>query len=135
MSVAEDFEPRVELDRISLRVIWGNGIGLLIGVVVCCFVALALMNAWAKGEPLHAPAPPRASAQIGIVEQTLIRSTRRGLDLNDVQRRELTRWGWADRARGLARIPIDQAMDLAADQDFVRRMQSGTGTVPPEGTK
>ena len=64
-----------------------------------------------------------------------MRSTRRGLDANDVDRNNLKRWGWADRAHGVARIPIDSAMDLAADPDFVRRMQTGTGAVPPKGTK
>jgi hypothetical protein len=131
----EGFEPKVEADHISLLVVWGSGIGIVIGIVVGCFVARALMNAWATGEPLHTRAPPRANAQIGIVEQTLVRNTRRGLDANDAERRNLTRWGWADRAHGVARIPIDSAMDLAADPDFVLRMQSGASAVPPKGTK
>ena len=57
MNTAEGFEPKVEADHISLLVVWGGGIGILVGMVVGCFVALALMNAWAKGEPLARRAP------------------------------------------------------------------------------
>jgi hypothetical protein len=133
MSTAHELQSPVEADRISLLVVWGCGIGFAVGVVICSFVALGLMNAWAKGEPLHRGPAPRASAEIGIVEQALVRDSRRGLDEKEAQRRDLMRWGWADRGKGIARIPIDRAMDLAADREFAARVRVGTPVVPPGG--
>jgi hypothetical protein len=123
----------VEPDRISLRWVWGNGIGFLAGIIVCWFVARGMMNGAATGEPLYAAAPPRASAEIGVVEQTLIRDSRRGLDDRASQQRELTRWGWVDQEKGIARIPIERAMDLAVDPDFLRRAQAGAPPSPIPG--
>jgi hypothetical protein len=37
-------------------------------------------------------------------------------DLRDAQRRELAGWGWGDRDAGIARIPIDRAMDLVVKE-------------------
>jgi len=37
-------------------------------------------------------------------------------DLRDAQRRELAGWGWVDRDAGIARIPIDRAMDLVVKE-------------------
>jgi hypothetical protein len=57
-----------------------------------------------------APAPP------GTVEQTLVNNTRRGLDLVATQRRALESYGWVDREHGIARIPIDRAIDLTVER-------------------
>jgi len=71
---------------------------------------------------LRAGAPTGASARaagrrIANVEQTPILAARDGLDLRDLQRRELSRARWLDRDAGVAAIPIERAMDLVAGEE------------------
>jgi hypothetical protein len=81
--------------------------------------------------PTLARAPLPAPPQIGVVEQTLIRSARRGVDLRASQRESLDRAGWVNRARGIAKIPIDDAMDLVVDAPLARRALAGAGARAP----
>ena len=37
-------------------------------------------------------------------------------DLRERQRRELESWGWVDRKAGIAKIPIDRAIDIVAKE-------------------
>lgn len=55
-------------------------------------------------------------ARIAGIEQTPVRESRAGLDLNEARRRELDRWGWADRQAGVATIPIDRAIDRVVQE-------------------
>jgi hypothetical protein len=48
-------------------------------------------------------------------EQTPIETTERGLTLRAKQLKQLAGYGWADRDAGIARIPIERAMDLRAE--------------------
>lgn len=115
----DEFVPRVEEDRVSRRRLLTIGVVALVIGVVGILVAGALLR---TGRPARAEGhPEKATAQIGIVEQTLILDTRRGLDEVEEGRRALEHFGWADRPRGVARIPIDQAMDLVTDATFVKR--------------
>ena len=115
----DEFVPRVEEDQVSRRRLLTIGVVAVVIAIVGIVVADALLR---TGRPANAEAhPEKATAQIGIVEQTLILDTRRGLDTVESERRALDHFGWADRSRGVARIPINQAMDLATDPAFVRR--------------
>jgi hypothetical protein len=60
--------------------------------------------------------PRPAPVELSRIEQTLAGKAQRGIDLRNAQRRELERWGWVDRQRGVAQIPIDRAMDLVAGE-------------------
>src|SRR4051812_5513420 len=114
--MSEDFIPRQEGDRVHRRAIWLTaGVALLV-LFVGLFAADGILRARtrpriARGAQLP---PPVAPATIGVVEQSLIETTRRGLDLENAQRERLDRYEWVDRDRGIARIPIERAMDLVA---------------------
>jgi hypothetical protein len=118
----EEFAPRVEEDTISRRVLWGAAAFAVVVVIVSFLVADRLLHFWARGRtPLYAAQPPSARPQIGIVEQTSILDTQRGLEEKARQRESLRHYEWLDIGHRMARLPIDRAMDLAADRDFVRR--------------
>ena len=51
---------------------------------------------------------------VARVRQDLFDEQRRVESLNAQKRRELSTYGWVDRDRGVARIPIEEAMDLVA---------------------
>jgi hypothetical protein len=57
--------------------------------------------------------PPEPS---GPIEQSPVRDVQRGVDLARAQRRTLEGWGWVDRRDGIARIPIESAMDLVVQR-------------------
>jgi hypothetical protein len=118
----DEFVPRVEDDHVSSKRLWVTTVVAACVVVIALFVADRMMRA-AEGPASAASSasPPRAPNQIGIVEQTLIRDTRRGLDERATQQESLAHFRWVDRAHGVAGIPIDQAMDLVADPAFMRR--------------
>jgi hypothetical protein len=115
----QELAARVEEDRIPRRAVVVTSVIALAIIVVAVFVADGLLRSEAPAR--DAAAPVRATAQIGIVEQTLLAESRRGLDERARQRASLATFGWADRARGLAKIPIERAMDLVTDPAFVRQ--------------
>ena len=105
------FLPIQEPDRLP-----GGRVGVvaLVGVVVTIAAIVAawlLMIASGREPEQQASAAPPPSA-LGTVERSLVRATQRGTDLRQEQRRELDRFGWADRDAGVARIPLDRAIDL-----------------------
>lgn len=77
--------------------------------------ALALLVAWhfleRWGHPLPHRVPLSAPRTIGILEQTLILDTERGVDLRREQAASLARWRWVDRDAGIVQVPIDVAID------------------------
>jgi hypothetical protein len=110
----------VEEDAVPRALFWQTGGVAIVVAVVAVFVAAGLRHAWSRGE--HASAPPKAAPdQLGIVEQTPILVTRRGLDLNAAQRESLRRYGWTDAAHRVAKLPIDEAMTLVTDPAFMQR--------------
>jgi hypothetical protein len=118
----DEFEPSVEDDAVPGGALWGAACVAVFVIVVSVLVADGLLHVWARGRtPLYAAQPPAAPPELGIVEQTLILETRRGLDERAAQRESLRHYGWADANHRLAKIPIERAMDLAADSNFVRR--------------
>ena len=119
----EDDPPIAEDDRIPGRRVWLTaGVGA-VAVIAAILGSECLRRSTGPGgtSALSHAAPRRAPDQIGIVEQTLIRESRRGLDERDRQAESLRHFGWVDRPHGIARIPIGEAMTLVVDPAFMRR--------------
>jgi hypothetical protein len=114
----EEFVPKVEGDRVSRKFLATVALVALAVAIVSVVAADALLQSGRAASA--APKPVEAADQIGTVEQTLIVDTRRGLDEAAKDRQALDRFGWIDRSRGVAKIPIDDAMDLVTDPAFVR---------------
>jgi hypothetical protein len=117
MKGVADFSVRQEEDRIaSGSLIRVSIVSLVVGAAGVFFGGAILLSEVGALKPSaagpHGPRPaPRALSE---VEQTPIWNTRVGLDLRERQRRELDAWGWVDREAGIARIPIERAMDIVA---------------------
>lgn len=113
MSTRETHEPEQAPDAIADRKISGVIAASLVVTLAALLIAWVLLAAW--GQPPRRGAPKAAPTTIGILEQSLIRDTERGVALQRQQARELEQWGWVDRDAGIARIPIESAIDLIAD--------------------
>ncbi len=107
--------------EISRRPVYWTGL-VLIGVALLAFAAIwALMRGMQKYDQAHA-------AQPSVLQEEIDRQRAQGppeprlqpdpnLDMRALRAEEdtlLSTYGWADRATGTVRIPIDQAMDLLA---------------------
>jgi hypothetical protein len=120
---AADFPVRQEEDVVPARVLVRVGIAsVALGTVGVCASSLLLVAVVGTLRPnLAGPSGPRTVGRdLSGVEQTPIWDTRVGEDLRDAQRRELERWGWVDRRAGIAKIPIERAMDLVVDEGAAR---------------
>ncbi|HEX7128062.1 MAG TPA: hypothetical protein VF406_20080 [Thermodesulfobacteriota bacterium] len=108
---------RQEKDRLSWRALLAI---LAVALVVGGAGVLASWRMALRYEtpPLGQPASvnPASPRDVGMIDQTLIERDRYGQRLAEAKRRELSRYGWADRRRGLARIPIDEAMRLVVEE-------------------
>ncbi len=111
------FEVRQEADVVADRSLIRIGIFVLVVSVVAVGVAALLLGkdqAGLAGGPAErvktegSVAPPT----LGLIEQTLIEHEARGVDERRVEEERLHRYGWVDRARGVAHIPIEEAMDM-----------------------
>jgi hypothetical protein len=107
--------PPAERDIIpSGRIVWVGVVAMIV------FVAGSLAAAWQMQATRGAANPdgpialPAAAGQakIGIVEQRLFEHANQGVAWREQARRRLDSYGWVDQAKGVAHIPIDQAMDL-----------------------
>lgn len=108
-----EFLVRQESDRLaSTRLGWIGLFSLAIGAlgVLCA----ALLDS--KPESVPRPRPTGSAFRPGTPERSLIESSERGIALRAKQRAALERYGWADRDAGLARIPIDRAIELSLDE-------------------
>jgi hypothetical protein len=115
-----DYEPHQEEDLVpSSAVVRISIVSLLAGALGVFFAALVVVAATGslaprvQGSGGAGPAPK----EIDEIEQTQIWKSRRGIDLRNSQLEELGRWGWADREHHVARIPIDEAMNLVVQQE------------------
>ena len=117
--------PRVEQERegIAARAVVRVAIVAALVIVAAVVVSDFLLRRDALG--LAAPVSPstRPAAQaprvIGIVDQTLTSGPGDGLVLNERKRLDLGHYGWVDRAHGLARIPIEEAMSIYVSRQSV----------------
>jgi hypothetical protein len=105
---------RSEEDRISTPRILAVGIGSLVAFVLSSWIVLVYFR-----HEMSAATPPPipqeiGRSKIGMVEQQLFESARRGASDREVRLERLRSFGWVDRGQGVAHIPIDQAMDLVA---------------------
>jgi hypothetical protein len=131
----DEFAPRVEGDRVSPKAFWCTCAVAVTVIAASVVISSKLLQSWIRPLPDGASRPAQADAEIGIVEQSLILTTRRGLDQQAEQRGSLRAFGWVDRPNRIAKIPIDRAMDLVADPAFMRRA-FGPALVPggsPDG--
>jgi len=77
--------------------------GSTVFVLVACFF---LWRSWVTA-PLPAPRPG---------EPKLQPEPRRDLEMFRRRQRHADEWGWVDREHGIARIPVERAMQLMARQ-------------------
>jgi hypothetical protein len=92
---------------------------LLLAALAVCVSALGILVSWwiLRDNPASQPRPravPSAAFAAGTPEQTPIETSERGLALRTEQRERLAGYGWVDRDAGIARIPIERAIDLRA---------------------
>jgi len=99
------------LDRRKLVRVTSASLVIFAAATACAWYLLeAFQHAPVIASPPVTPAV--APPQMGTVETTLILTTERGLTLNAQRRHKLEHYGWVDRDAGIARIPIDRAMEL-----------------------
>jgi hypothetical protein len=110
--MSADFEVTQAPDELARRKIGAVTLASLFTTAVALAVAWVLLGHW--GEPPRSTEPPPAPRTIGILEQSLILHTDRGVELRKEQAASLEQWAWADRDAGVARIPITTAIEIFA---------------------
>jgi hypothetical protein len=108
------FDVRQESDTLPNRKIIATTIASFVVFATAVAVAGLLLGGSRQGRDTGPASPSAAPITIGTVEQRLILASPRGLDLRRDQRAALDHYGWVDRDAGLARIPVERAIDLVA---------------------
>lgn len=116
----------------------------LIGLVAIVIGGLAVAwSSWIlqrnqKPIPEGTELTQTAPWEVGVVKQTPIRTDRFGLREQVEQRARLDEWAWVDRDRGIARIPIEEAMRVTAATDGAPPIAAdaapAAAPAPQEGT-
>ena len=115
--------------------IWAAG--LTIAITVACLVSHWLFNAWLlpesersitpiNGEGLTLPAEPRLE---GIEMMSHAEPTNAVPDAT-----QLKTYGWVDREKGIVRIPINRAMELAIERNLLPSAGAPPATTQPSGS-
>jgi hypothetical protein len=123
------FEVRQEKDEVRGPTLVRLGI-LAISVSILAVVAsTALLGPEGKlgGGPAERVAQHGdvAPPTIGLVEQTLIEHEERGLEERRAEEARLHAYGWVDRGRGIAHIPIERAMAVTVEENRTGASEDG----------
>jgi hypothetical protein len=113
--MSEHFTVRQAPDDLAKRKLVTITIASFVVFTCAVVIAASLLRDAERGRDTGPAAPGVAPATIGMLEQGLALGPPRGLELRARQREALERWGWVDRDAGIARIPIERAMDLVAN--------------------
>jgi len=112
----ETFEVVQEPDRVTSWIIVVIAIASIVVGVAAVFVSTALLNSDERrigtAEVRGAASAPPVPSQLQPTDPSLIERERAGYATREAARRALQSYGWIDRSKGLAQIPIDRAIDL-----------------------
>jgi hypothetical protein len=127
-----------EQTTIQARVLVASA-GLLVAVVIVCQVVLGL---WLQGfkrkkEPANALYPGRPAIDVDQFPQPRLQKTP-PIDLMGMKREEgarISSYGWVDKKAGIARIPVDRAMEILAQNGLPKvAAPPPTAGAPPQTT-
>jgi hypothetical protein len=106
-------EIRAEAADIDARVIVMTGIVLVLTILCVAGASYALLSVWhAK---LAGPNAPLDFSVSGAALESAPQLDRAQFDAE--KHRMIEEYGWVDRAGGVARIPVDAAMDMLVQRD------------------
>ena len=109
-----DAHPPAEEDKVPSGRIIFVGVAALVVFFVGSLAAGYGMQAMRRSvnpDGAHAPPAVAGTGKIGMVEQRLFEHSNMGVAWKDRQHYRLRTFGWVDKEKGIAHIPIDQAMD------------------------
>ena len=113
-----DGTPHQKLDSSADAVDYGKVIGVGVGSLLLFALSIAAAGkfmystqASIEAKSGHAPEIDTQRTEIGIVDQVPFDADRRLPAWRAARKAYLEGYGWVDRAKGVAHIPIEQAMD------------------------
>ena len=124
-------EPRHESAQVSLTGILIFGAGLVVlAVVIHYALGLVMQNYARSAARTRAAIPPLMATPVEITGPRLQADPAADrLRIQRDQLEQLNGYGWVDRKAGIARIPIDRAMDLLASKGLPEVRQPETSGV------
>ncbi len=125
--------PRAEDDHVESRTVVLVGVGALLSFTVAALAVMAYLRLDVAGRPAPTLPPELGQTKIALVEQSLFfdGNLLRGEKDRAARLARLQAWGWVDRARGVAHIPIEEAMTLVAQG--ARLPRAAPPVAPPLG--
>jgi len=109
-----DAHPPAEQDVVPSRQIVLVGVAALVLFTIGSIAAglgMKAMQRTVNPDGAHAAPTEAGKAKIGMVEQRLFEYSNMGVAWRERQHRRLDTFGWVDKDKGIAHIPIDQAME------------------------
>ena len=125
------FEVRQEEDVVPGRTLVRVGVSAVVISVLAVVVSTALLGRSGQAKLGGGPAQRVekygnvAPPAIGLVEQTLIEHEERGLEERRAEEARLHAYGWVDRGRGIAHIPIERAMAVTVEENRTGASEDG----------
>ncbi len=110
-----DAHPPAEEDKVpSGRIIMVGAASLFIFILgsVAAGLGMVSMRRSVNPEGDHAMPVEAGKGKIGMTEQRLFENSNMGVAWRQRQQRRLGSFGWVDKEKGVAHIPIDQAMEM-----------------------
>jgi hypothetical protein len=106
--------PPAELDVVpSGRIVLVGVAALVVFIVgsVAAGIGMKTMERSVNPDGRHADPTEAGRAKIGMVEQRLFENSNMGVTWRERQHQWLESFGWVDKEKGVAHIPIDRAME------------------------
>jgi hypothetical protein len=119
--MSHDFDPIQEDDVVATRSVSKVGIVSILvgaaGVFVAGVIQVVVIGTMRPTAVPRHETQTTAPREISHIQQTQILAAPEGLDLRARERDQLQRYGWVDRKRGIAAIPIDRAIDILVERE------------------
>ncbi len=127
----ENPERRYETRDVTTRNIVHSAIGLAVLMAVGLASSWLVMKYFVRVQPLGPPASPFDNTRTLPPSPRLQVSPAENLkEYKAKEESKLKSYGWVDRNAGIARIPIERAMEISLRRGFPVRADQASGSVP-----
>jgi hypothetical protein len=124
--------------EIDYRAVW-RFTAFILGLIVVCMALMWVLSRFLKNEIAgrQPAAPPLAGARENPLPPAPRLETSPAKDLADLREREaavLSAYAWVDKAKGIAEVPVDRAIEIAAERGLpVKYGPPPSATAAPAG--
>lgn len=116
-----ELPPGPELRDANIRLVVSIGVGILLAVLLCMWIAAALFRAEEAKLPKTTGSPFTQEGKLPPAPRLQVTPARDLITFKERQLKQVNTYGWIDQQAGIAHVPIDKAIDMVLEKGLPAR--------------